>query len=131
MFRTSLSENLFLKTSAECRLQEIEPFIRRRIQIPAHYSFWDLHVAIQDVMGWSDSHLHQFSITDPNAHKEQWMGIPEENNFEDGRTLPGWEYRIEEYLARNDEITYLYDFGDSWLHKLKYEGSYEKQPGGK
>ena len=32
-------------------LYEIEPRIWRRIQVPAKYSFWDLHVAIQDVMG--------------------------------------------------------------------------------
>ncbi|OFW13207.1 MAG: hypothetical protein A3H29_03900 [Acidobacteria bacterium RIFCSPLOWO2_02_FULL_67_21] len=30
----------------------------RRIHVPEHYSFWDLHVAIQDAMGWQDCHLH-------------------------------------------------------------------------
>ena len=35
-------------------LLEIEPKIWRRIQIPSKYSFWDLHVAIQDSMGWLD-----------------------------------------------------------------------------
>jgi hypothetical protein len=32
--------------------------IWRRIQVPETYTFWDLHVAIQDVMGWQDYHLH-------------------------------------------------------------------------
>ncbi|MBF0205182.1 MAG: hypothetical protein HQK67_12995 [Desulfamplus sp.] len=27
-------------------LQEVKPFIWRRIQVPATYSFWDFHVAI-------------------------------------------------------------------------------------
>ena len=33
-------------------LQGIRPPIWRRIQVPGNYSFWDLHVAIQDAMGW-------------------------------------------------------------------------------
>ena len=33
-------------------LKEIKPPIWRRIQVPDTYSFWDLHVAIQDSMGW-------------------------------------------------------------------------------
>lgn len=36
-------------------LLEIAPPIWRRIQVPADSSFWDLHVAIQDAMGWTDS----------------------------------------------------------------------------
>jgi hypothetical protein len=30
--------------------------------VPAAYSFWDLHVAIQDAMGWHDVHLHEFRV---------------------------------------------------------------------
>jgi hypothetical protein len=37
-------------------LQDISPLIWRRIRVPASYTFWDLHVAIQDAMGWTDSH---------------------------------------------------------------------------
>lgn len=29
-----------------------KPPIWRRIQVPETYTFWDLHVAIQDAMGW-------------------------------------------------------------------------------
>lgn len=31
---------------------DVKPPVWRRIQVPADYSFWDLHVAIQDSMGW-------------------------------------------------------------------------------
>jgi hypothetical protein len=41
-------------------LLEITPPIWRRIQVPASYSFWDLHVAIQDAMGWLDYHRTPF-----------------------------------------------------------------------
>jgi hypothetical protein len=34
------------------RLKDIDPAIWRQIVVPASYNFWDLHVAIQDAMGW-------------------------------------------------------------------------------
>ncbi len=30
----------------------IDPLVWRRIHVPEAYSFWDLHVTIQDAMGW-------------------------------------------------------------------------------
>lgn len=54
----------------------ILPPIWRRFQVPETYTFWDLHVAIQDVMGWMDSHLHQFSIIEPSSGKLVKMSLP-------------------------------------------------------
>lgn len=31
-----------------------DPLVWRRVQVPLGYSFWDLHVALQDAMGWED-----------------------------------------------------------------------------
>lgn len=102
-------------------LDETEPLIWRRILVPDSYTFWDLHVAIQDSMGWLDCHLHQFKI----IKKDQlvFIGIPE--GFIDENALdiiPGWDIPISKYLT-NEGITleYEYDFGDSWIHKLKLE----------
>lgn len=36
-------------------LQGSKPPIWRRIQVPASYSFYELHVAIQDSMGWESN----------------------------------------------------------------------------
>ena len=33
-------------------LRGSKPPIWRRIQVPANYTFWNLHVAIADAMGW-------------------------------------------------------------------------------
>ena len=43
-------------------MKDIIPFIWRRILVPETYNFWDLHVAIQDAIGWLDYHLHVFRI---------------------------------------------------------------------
>ena len=57
-------------------LKGIKPPIWRRIQVPENYTFWDLHVAIQDSMGWEDYHLHEFEILDPSKGLKVNIGIP-------------------------------------------------------
>lgn len=79
-------------------LQEIEPKIWRRIQISDLCSFWDLHVAIQDAMGWTDSHLHLFTVNHSIEIGQQHMGIPDDDGFDDG-----------------------------WQHLVEYEGMHEKK----
>jgi hypothetical protein len=105
-------------------LKEIEPVIWRRIVVPATYSFWDLHVAIQDSMGWLDSHLHVFRIDNPRTGKIDEIGIPEDDPFEDELVLlPGWELSIVDYFIQpGDRAGYEYDFGDSWEHEVVLEG---------
>jgi len=60
-------------------LRDIKPPIWRRIQVPETYTFWDLHVAIQDAMGWSDYHLHEFEMVDPSTGLKVNIGIPDED----------------------------------------------------
>lgn len=55
-------------------LQGISPRIWRRIQVPANYNFWDLHVAIQDALGWWDYHMHQFEIKGKGKRKVARIG---------------------------------------------------------
>src|SRR5512145_305250 len=103
-------------------LREIVPPIWRLIEVPARYSFWDLHVAIQDAMGWTDSHLHAFRFAPRGAEGVQ-IGIPEDDSFEDDEPiLPGWEHPIREFFASvGDTAEYEYDFGDSWEHDVRLE----------
>ena len=39
-----------------------KPPIWRRIQVPSDTRLGKLHRILQVVMGWTDSHLHQFSV---------------------------------------------------------------------
>ncbi len=57
-------------------LSGTDPLVWRRIQVPETYSFWDLHVAIQDAMGWLDYHLHEFRLLDPEEQQVVSIGIP-------------------------------------------------------
>src|SRR5512144_1316118 len=95
-------------------LQETRPEIWRRIQVPSTYTFWDLHVAIQDAMGWLDSHLHEFRVVDPKTGHEVRIGVPDEELIQEGpETLPGLECRVTDYLSKkNPTATYVYDLSD-------------------
>jgi len=104
-------------------LRDIKPPIWRRIQVPENYSFWDLHVAIQDVMGWLDYHLHEFEISDPSTGMKVNIGIPVDDDFDIEReVIPGWEVKIADYFCMENRVAYYeYDFGDGWEHTIKLE----------
>ncbi|MCF8316913.1 MAG: plasmid pRiA4b ORF-3 family protein [Ignavibacteriales bacterium] len=100
-----------------------KPSIWRRILVPSNYSFWDLHVAIQDSMGWLDCHLHSFSIKDPITKIEVEIGIPNEEYDAFGRNiLADHKIKISKYFNESNlSARYEYDFGDSWIHTVKFE----------
>jgi len=101
-------------------LQHIDPPIWRRIQVPEDYTFWDLHVAIQDAMGWCDCHLHAFRIGKGRGDRTE-IGVPA-SGFDDAEVLPGWEIPIRDYCKSLDtSFSYLYDFGDGWEHEVVLE----------
>ena len=94
-----------------------DPSVWRRIQVPESYTFYDLHVAIQDVMAWMDYHLHHFEIPikgqkRTRVHIECPWFTPWE--MEDD-CLITTEVPIKEYLKNSsDWAIYRYDYGDGW-----------------
>ena len=97
------------------RLLEIEPEIWRRFVVPAGITLDRLHDIIQIVMGWTDSHLHEFTIG-----KKRYTEYPEskEDGLECGR------YRLGDLIKQKGRtFNYLYDFGDSWEHEVILEDS--------
>ena len=102
-------------------LLEVEPTVWRCIQTPAQYSFWDLHIAIQDSMGWRDAHLHAFRIKKLRGRKFWEIGFPDDE-FGD-ETLPGWRTAVADFFTEPGvTATYEYDFGDRWTHEVLLEG---------
>ena len=108
-------------------LHGLRPEIWRRIQVPKSYSFWDLHVAIQDAMGWQDAHLHEFKMADPGSKTLFTIGLADDdyngpaesllkNFLEDHKVaIRDW------FTPENNQASYLYDFGDSWEHTVVLE----------
>jgi hypothetical protein len=109
-------------------LQGVKPPIWRRIQVPETYTFWDLHVAIQDAMGWSDCHLHEFRFADPSTEEEVNIGIPNEDYGTE--VLPEWEQKIADLFSRGNKLAgYIYDFGDNWEHRIQLEKILPREEG--
>lgn len=111
-------------------LKDIKPKIWRRIQVPENYSFWDLHVAIQDSLGWEDYHLHQFEVLDPKTGGKISIGIPDEDGFSGYEIISGNKAKISKYfLSPKDKASYEYDFGDGWEHEVVLEKILLAKPG--
>lgn len=119
-------------------LPNTDPLVWRRLQVPEAYSFWDLHVAIQDAMGWKDYHLHEFVLVDSNTQRPLRIGIPDDEMPEERPCLAGWKVPMARFLTYGtDPVRYRYDFGDDWEHTLEFEellpadgGSYPRCVGG-
>lgn len=102
-------------------LEDIKPIIWRCILVPETYTFWDLHVAIQDAMGWEDCHLHEFEIIHPITNVQTRIGIPD-GEWGIAGILPEWEVKMSDYFKGKIKTAYYeYDFGDGWRHKLQLE----------
>ena len=99
-------------------LRGTKPPIWRRILVSPSMKLDRLHDVIQTVMGWEDCHLHMF------VKGRQHYSIP--SPWDDDFRVPGTprdlderKYRISQVLKREkDWITYEYDFGDSWEHRV-------------
>ena len=120
-------KNFILKNQVlqfKIELQEITPTIWRRIIVPADYNFWDLHVAIQDSMGWKDYHLHDFEIRSKGKRKAVRIGIPDFSGSGDlEEVFPGWEIPVFVYFNElGIKANYEYDYGDGWIHTVQLEG---------
>jgi len=102
-------------------LLDIEPVIWRRFVVPADITLDRLHDVIQIVMGWKDSHLHEFSIG-----KKRYTENPEskEEGLEEGK------YRLVDLCKKKGRtMSYWYDFGDDWQHTITLEDSNYFDPG--
>jgi hypothetical protein len=114
---TTKSSNIY---QFKITLKAIKPKIWRCIQVPGNYTFWDLHVAIQDAMGWEDYHLHQFEIINPKTGEKNLIATPNDEDFYE--TISEVKAKISQYfLSAKNKANYEYDFGDGWEHEVVLE----------
>lgn len=120
------SEVLQLKIT----LEDSQPKIWRRILVPDNYIFFDLHCAIQNAMGWTDGHLHDFRFADK---KNNWRSIkigtpiPDDDIY-DGELIDERVAKIIDYFGKFfRQAVYEYDFGDGWTHTILLEKIFPKK----
>jgi len=100
--------------------------IWRRVLVPSTYSFRHLHNIIQIVFDWHNYHLHEFVIvkegaktklvvTDDDPETMEWL------DFDAYEILQERFIALKEIFPEYEEVTYRYDFGDSWEHIITFE----------
>lgn len=102
---------------------ELEPesVCRRRIIVPLSYTFQQLHLVLQELFCWQDSHLHDFWIERyPNGRmKYTLIGFPREDEYEGETTRRDQAVCLSEIFPTYEHIIYNYDFGDDWIHPIR------------
>ena len=103
------------------QLDDVEPAIWRRVEVPLTSSLKAVHNVIQAIMLFEDYHLFQFEIGDRR------YGYPDPewgDEMRDARNI-----RLGAILARGEtRFTYTYDFGDDWRHTLLVEEIVTTEP---
>ncbi len=97
-------------------LQGLQPPIWRRILVDDSVSLDKFHIILQIVMGWTNSHLHQF------VANGKLYGMMETDAFFDDEMEDEKKFRLRDILKKEkDSLIYEYDFGDSWIHEVMLE----------
>ncbi|MEV7886979.1 plasmid pRiA4b ORF-3 family protein [Streptomyces sp. NPDC002817] len=101
-------------------LADVRPPIWRRLQVPADLTLDRLHLAIQTAMGWENCHMHLFSTPAGDyGRRDSELGHRDERKVPLCAVAP----------AAGDRISYTYDFGDDWVHRIEVEKALPKEPG--
>jgi hypothetical protein len=97
------------------------PPIWRRVLVPSDLTLSKLHDVLQVLMGWTDSHLHQF-----HAAGAVYGTLDPESGLE---RKSEQKARLNDVLGRpKDRMVYEYDFGDSWEHEVLLEKMLPREP---
>ena len=95
-------------------INDTQPPVWRRLKVPGSLTLAEFHIVIQTAFGWTNSHLHDFSVG--------------EKRYSDPRTMDGADeldenrFSLDGVLgARLKNVKYMYDFGDGWGHSITVE----------
>ena len=105
------------------KLDDVEPAVVRRVEVPLTIRLDSLHLVLQAAMGWTNSHLYEIRARDVG-----W-GSPDPD-FGDG-PLDARKARLIDVLedVGAKSLKYLYDFGDGWEHSVRIERITDAVPG--
>jgi len=94
-------------------LCDSEPLIWRELEVPTSITLKVLHDVIQVAVGWFDLHLWEF------RHGKRRYGLPMDEDWGTEPLIEAAKVRLRDVLTpRRTVMTYVYDFGDDWQHRL-------------
>jgi hypothetical protein len=103
-------------------LDDVEPRVMRRVDVPFDIRLDRLHLVIQVAMGWTNSHLYEFRLG------ETGWSIPNRDFPDDAQDArkASLATLLTEYGKK--KFDYIYDFGDCWEHTIAVEKILESLP---
>ncbi len=102
-------------------LQDVRPPIWRRFTVRDDLTLLKLHQLLQIIMGWTDSHLHQFIAGSTYLSRPEFeLSSPRKDES---------RVRLRDVLKKpSDRLVYEYDFGDGWEHAIVLEQALPHEP---
>jgi len=110
-------------------LRGSKPRIWRRLSLPGDVTLDVVHTLFQAAMGWSNSHLHRFQPGIGQGYNQLYF-VTEFDEEEGDEGIREDGVRLDQVLrVPGDRLTYLYDFGDGWEHRVTLESLAPLTPG--
>jgi hypothetical protein len=107
-------------------LEHADPPIWREVLLDPGTCLDQLHDIIQRLFDWEDSHLHDFVVDSPRVARSRFAPYypdAEPSLFGDP-PLDEARAQLSQLIGpRRGRLTYQYDFGDSWDHRVTVVGS--------
>jgi hypothetical protein len=111
-------------------LLNIEPLIWRRVVVSNQSTLVTLHNYLQWVLGWEDSHAHEFHVGDQVIAPAWWISEvahdADVSHFKDESRVSVAKVIAE--LGIGGAFEYHYDMGDGWEHRLVIEAPPRTSP---
>lgn len=103
-------------------LRGTKPKVWRRVLVPQTITLLKLHLVIQAAFGWGHSHLHEFVAGDGERYgvADPMYDPPGSINSENARLTK---------VLRTSTLSYVYDFGDYWDHRITIEKTHASDAG--
>lgn len=112
-------------------LKDVEPAIWRRFLVSSDITLVKFHRIIQNVMGWTNSHLHLFKVGVVRFIEPYEPGMLAEMTAIDSRKVKLIHIVPHVRPFRGEfhfEFEYEYDFGDGWKHEIIFEDVLPPEP---
>jgi hypothetical protein len=104
-------------------LLEVTPLVWRRVLVPDRWTLADLHQYLQWVIGWTDSHAHEFQVGNGLVAPDWWIqeawSAEDASRYRDERRV--FVAAVVAEVGARGEFEYRYDMGDGWEHRIIIE----------